>query len=71
MEQLGTRVGETLEERIAARLNEALRQTVAADFVDYGNEGLASKASMESEPVMRLSIGDVARVAAAEARAWF
>lgn len=56
-----------LQERIAARLNEVLDRQVAAEFSTFKVRGLATREPAE-EPVMRLSIEDVARIAAQVAR---
>lgn len=85
MMPLGSRVvpeDATLEGRIAARLNEALDRQAAADFEAPGERGLADYQSPANCPVctprcdagefvLRLSVEDVARIAAQEARAWF
>lgn len=63
---------ETLEERIAARLNEALDRKVAAEMYAYDpdDRGLAAGKPGSGSVHLRLSVDDVARIAAAEARAW-
>jgi len=61
---------ETLEQRIATRLNEALDRQVAAEVNAWEVRGLATREPAE-DPVMRLSVEDVARIAAQTAYAWF
>lgn len=78
---LGTRVippESTLEGRIERRLGEALDRQEAAGFEVPAERGLATSSrgacsvctpSCDAgEPVIRLSLADVARIAAAEAR---
>jgi hypothetical protein len=76
MMPLGTRVvpvDTTLESRIAARLNEVLDRMVAGDTYgfDPDDRGLAAPAPGSGCVHLRLSVRDVARLAAQEARAWF
>lgn len=59
----------TLEERIAARLDEALDRMVAAGtYLAEGQRGLADFDDGDDVTFPRLSIADVARIAADEAR---
>lgn len=79
MMPLGTRVVppevDTLHRRIKAALNEALERQVAGGF--YGSpdaaRGLAAPDLEElgAHDVIRLSLDDAARIAAAEAFRWF
>jgi hypothetical protein len=64
---------ETLEQRIERRLNDALDRQVAADLYAYDpdDRGLAVRTPGAGGPLLRLSMADVARIAAAEARDWF
>lgn len=78
MMPLGSRVvpeDATLEGRIKARLNEALDANIAAEvFCHAAQRGLGSiEGDRVHSPidVIRLSVDDVARIAAQEARAWF
>lgn len=85
MMPLGTRVvpeDATLQARIETALNEALDRMVAADFEVSGERGMATWSPVGDcavctpscdlgEPVVRLSVADVARIAAAEAYRWF
>lgn len=60
-----------LAERIAARLNEALDRSANAEFLAGGDRGLAlGPANGGQEADIVLSVEDVARIAADEARAW-
>lgn len=62
-----------LEQRIEAALNEALERQVAAEMYacDPDDRGLATPEPDGGALALRLSVADVARIAAAEARAWF
>jgi hypothetical protein len=64
-----------LAERIAARLNEAMDRQIAANFYPASDRGLADvddpAAAGDGIMPVRLSVEDVARIAADEARAWF
>lgn len=62
---------ETLEQRIAARLNEALDQQYEGGFLTGRHEpGLIDLGRETTDgPEVRLTIEDVARIAAQEARA--
>lgn len=73
---LGSRVvpeDTTLEHRIAVRLHRALEHQVAGGFYGGAERGLVAPDLEElgAHDVIRLSVEDVARIAAAEARAWF
>lgn len=64
---------ETLEARIEARLNEAFDRQVTGGFYPVAERGLVAMDDpddVSSYPPIRLSIADVARIAAQEARAW-
>jgi len=64
---------ESLEERIAARLNEALDRQAAGNVYPVGERGLVAQdliGDLEPGGVILLSVEDVARIAAQEARAW-
>jgi hypothetical protein len=81
MHSLGTRLvspeADTLESRIEARLTEALERQAAGGFYgspDGSTRGMVAPDLEELgiyDCVIRLSMADVARIAAAEARAWF
>jgi hypothetical protein len=75
MMSLGSRAvePETLEQRIARRLTGALEQMVASETYAYTDDdrGLAARPPQSGGPFIYLSIDDVARIAAQEARAWF
>jgi hypothetical protein len=75
MMPLGTRVVEvpTLQDRIAARLNEVLERQVAGGFYGGSERGLVAPdlEDLGTHDVIRLSVEDVARIAAQEARSWF
>lgn len=77
MMSLGTREVppevDTLQRRIAARLNEALDRMVASDTYGYDpdDRGLAAPAPGSGCVHLRLSVEDVARIAAGEAYRWF
>lgn len=58
-----------LQARIAARLNEALDQQIAGGFYSTAERGLAFGGDIVDAAAIMLSIEDVARIAAAEARA--
>lgn len=62
-----------LQERIAARLNEALERQVAGNFYGGSERGLAAPdlEDLGGHEIIRLSVEDVARIAAQEAMAWF
>lgn len=64
---------ESLEERIAARLNEALDRQVAAEMYAYDpdDRGLAAGERGSGSVHLRLSVEDVARIAAQAAKSWF
>jgi hypothetical protein len=75
MMPLGTRVvpeETTLEHRIETALGEALDRMVATEAYafDPDDRGLVTRESGESL-ALRLSMRDVARIAAAAARGWF
>lgn len=76
MMSLGTRAvePETLEQRIARRLNEALDHQIAGGFYQTATRGLVDSEEFpgwDNIGPVRLSIEDVSRIAAQEARAWF
>jgi hypothetical protein len=77
MQKLGEREvspDATLEGRMAARLNAALDRQVAGEFYRFENErGLVDLAAEPhaSTGAVRLSVEDVARICAQEARDWF
>lgn len=62
-----------LAKRIEARLNEALDRQVAAELYIYDpdDRGLAAGEPGSGCVYLRLTLADVARIAAAEAHAWF
>ncbi|GAA2681608.1 hypothetical protein [Actinoplanes palleronii] len=62
-----------LEERIAARLNRALDQLVGAGAYAYADDdrGLAAGEPGSGSVRLRLTVDEVARIAAQEARDWF
>lgn len=64
---------ETLEQRIEGRLREALERMVATERYAWADDdrGLCARPPGSGGPFIYLSIGDVSRIAAAEARAWF
>jgi hypothetical protein len=67
---------ETLEQRIEAALNEAFdRQVAGGFFAADGTRGMVDDydpvACEDVEPSIRLSLVDVARIAAAAAKGWF
>ncbi|MEV6633862.1 hypothetical protein AB0M54_24235 [Actinoplanes sp. NPDC051470] len=60
-----------LEARIAARLTAALEMCERTG-VQVGGEGVGmARYDNTDEPVVRLTLDEVAAIAAAEARAWF
>jgi hypothetical protein len=83
MQQLGGRTadiealtepGETLQDVILRALNKALDTAVAADIYaidDEDGRGLCARREEGSLPERYLSLDDAARIAAAEAHAWF
>lgn len=64
-----------LAARIEARLNEALDRQVAGGFYPAAERGLSDNndpvADYDVPSPIRLSVADVARIAAQEALAWF
>jgi hypothetical protein len=64
---------ETLEQRIERRLREALERMVATERYAWTEDdrGLCARPPGSGGPFIYLSIEDVSRIAAQEARAWF
>lgn len=62
---------ETLEQRIATRLHEALDQQGKAGILAVSDRGLGVFDDTGADGSCVLRVDDVARIAAAEARAWF
>ena len=76
MMPLGTREvppDTTLEHRIAARLHAALDMKIAAEMYAFAEDdrGLAAPERGSGCVHLRLTVDDVARIAAQEAMAWF
>lgn len=76
MQPLGTRAVEveTLEQRIERRLNEALDRQIAGGFYPSSERGLVDASEVpvwDNVGPVRVSLADVARIAAQEAKAWF
>lgn len=71
MIELGTRAGETLEQRFAARLHETLDDLAKGGFGAMSDRGLGLFDADGSGGLCIMSIEDVCRLLAAEARAWF
>jgi hypothetical protein len=73
--RLGSRSveAETLEQRIESRLREALERMVATERHAWTEDdrGLCARPAGSGGPFIYLSIEDVSRIAAQEARAWF
>jgi len=70
MQQLGTRVGETLEQRFVARLHATLDDLGKGGFAAVSDRGLGLFDEDGSGGLCIMSVDDVARLAAAEALAW-
>lgn len=73
MKALGTRAveAETLEQRFARRLHQTLDDMGKAGFVAVADRGLGLFGEDGADGLCIMSVEDVARVLAVEARAWF
>lgn len=74
MQELGSRrpvEGQTLEERFAARLHQTLDDMAKGGFIAIVDRGLGLFDADGSDGLCILSVEDVARLLAVEARAWF
>lgn len=71
MQQLGTRVSETLEQRMRERLDFELEQRARAGELRISDRGLGIFDEAGADGNCLMTLDDVCRIAAAEARSWF